>query len=200
MDATSKPKGRRVAVEVRRDFLKSALGTGIGLVLAGPAAAGTTDDPTRVRPKAGDQLVFFGGERDGQPIAPADLPLGGPQVLAYPVDPLTQTVRNGSRLNQVLLVRFEPEQLADDTRKRSAEGVVAYSAVCTHQGCPVSMWKADQGTLFCACHGSQFDPKDGARKVDGPAPRRLARLPLGLEGGRLVVAGAFMGRVGFKKK
>lgn len=196
---TGKTEGRGIAVAVRREFLKSAVGAGIGLVVAGPAAT-AAEDPARVRPKAGDQLAFFGGERDGQLIAPADLPLGGPQVLAYPVDPVTNTVRNGSRLNQVLLVRFEPEHLSEDTRELSAEGVVAYSAVCTHQGCPVSMWKADKGTLFCSCHGSQFDPKDGARKVDGPAPRRLARLPLKSEDGRLVVAGEFMGRVGFKKK
>jgi rieske iron-sulfur protein len=52
--------------------------------------------------------------------------------------------------------------------------------------------------LMCFCHYSQFDPKDGARVVEGPAPRRLAALPLKLADGVLTVAGGFIGRVGFQ--
>ena len=50
--------------------------------------------------------------------------------------------------------------------------------------------------LQCPCHESQFDPKDDARVSGGPATRRLPRLPLKVEDGALVVAGAFVGRVG----
>jgi rieske iron-sulfur protein len=183
----------------RRTLLRGAIGLGLTLPLTSVQAA-QEDDPKKARPQAGDQFVYFSGDRKGQVIKPEDLPLGGPQILAYPVDPATNTVRNGSRLNQVILIRFESDQLSDQTRADAAEGVVAYTAICTHQACPVSMWEKDTGTLFCSCHGSQFDPKDAARVVVGPAPRRLAMLPVKIEGGELQVAGAFTSRVGGEKE
>jgi rieske iron-sulfur protein len=60
------------------------------------------------------------------------------------------------------------------------------------------MWHKSSKTLFCACHASRFDPADRARVVDGPAPRRLAMLPLQEVDGGVVVAGEFSGRVGGK--
>src|SRR5207244_10686433 len=116
-------------------------------------------------------------------------PLGGARHRPYPMDAGAKSVRNGSTLNWVALVRFDPAQLTEETRALSAEGVVAYSAVCTHQGCPVSMWQAQAKTLFCACHATQFDPRDHARVVDGPAPRRLPMLPIKLVDGGVPVAG-----------
>jgi Rieske Fe-S protein len=139
--------------------------------------------------------VFAYGERAGQIITPADLPSGGPQRLAFPMDPETKLVRDGSLFNQVALVRFDPSQLSEETRAQSADGVVAYSAVCTHQGCPISMWHAESKTLFCSCHASRFDPTDRARVVDGPAPRRLPMLPLRAADG-VMVAAEFTGQVG----
>jgi Rieske Fe-S protein len=62
------------------------------------------------------------------------------------------------------------------------------------------MWKKDKETLYCACHGTQFDPKDAAKVVDGPAPRRLAMLPLRIEDGVVVAAGPFTGQVGGQKR
>jgi rieske iron-sulfur protein len=58
------------------------------------------------------------------------------------------------------------------------------------------MWQAEAKTLFCACHGSQFDPRDRARVIDGPATRRLPMLPVKIIDGVLTVAGKFTGRVG----
>jgi rieske iron-sulfur protein len=158
------------------------------------ARAATDDDPKKARPQDGDRFVFFSGDRKGEVIALEDLPLGGPQVLAYPMDPATNTVRNGSRLNQVLLIRLAPDQLSSDTAAQAADGAVAYSAACTHEACPVSMWK--DNLLYCACHGSEYDPRDAAKVVGGPAPRRLAMVPLKLEDGVLVAAGTFTGKVG----
>jgi Rieske Fe-S protein len=180
-------------------MLRGALALGASLPLL-EARAATPDDPKKARPEDGDLFVFLSGKRKGQVIKPDDLPLGGPQTLAYPMDPATNTVRNGSRLNQVILLRFEPDQLSDQARADAAEGVVAYTAVCTHQACPVSMWGKDAGTLFCSCHGSQFDPKDAARVVAGPAQRRLAMLPVKIEGGELKAAGSFTSRVGGEKQ
>jgi rieske iron-sulfur protein len=184
-----------IAVPGRRTVLRGALSLGLCIWLLDrlPAHA---DDSRSARPREGDQFVFPFGEREGQVITPDDLTIGGPQQLAYPIDPRANVVRNGSFLNQVTLVRLDPAQLTDETRALAAEGIVAYSAVCTHQGCPVSMWQAEAKNLFCACHGSQFDPRDRARVVDGPATRRLPILPLKMTDGVLTVAGAFRGRVG----
>ena len=177
----------------RRALLKATLGLGLVFRRVSVAAA---DDPKIARPQSGDRLVFAFGDRAGQIIKPEDLPLGGPQQLAYSMDPETKVIRDGSLLNQVALVRLDPTQLSADTVEFAAQGVVAYSAICTHQGCLVSMWKADAKALFCSCHAAQFDPKDRARVINGPAPRRLPVLPLRVVDGMLIAAGEFVGTVG----
>ena len=182
----------------RRQILKGALGLGFALPLVGTGSAQEAESRS-LRPQAGDRLVFAAGDRKGAVIAPVDLPVGGPQVLAYPQDAKSSVVRDGSRLNQVALVRLDPTELSEETLADAADGVVAYSAVCTHQGCPVSMWEDKAQTLFCSCHASEFDPRNGAEVVAGPAPRRLAALPLKAEDGVLIAAAEFSGRVGFKR-
>jgi arsenite oxidase small subunit len=62
---------------------------------------------------------------------------------------------------------------------------VAYSAVCTHQGCTVAY---KNGQLACPCHGSVFDPAKGAAVVAGPAPKPLPEIPVKVEGGEVVKA------------
>jgi cytochrome b6-f complex iron-sulfur subunit len=62
---------------------------------------------------------------------------------------------------------------------------VAYSAVCTHQGCTVA-YKG--GQLACPCHGSVFDPAKSAEVVAGPAPTPLPKIPVQVEGGEIVKA------------
>ena len=62
---------------------------------------------------------------------------------------------------------------------------VAYSAICTHQGCTVAY---KDGNLACPCHGSVFDPANGAAVVAGPAPRPLPEIPVKVEGGEVVKA------------
>ena len=119
--------------------------------------------------------------------------------MAWAMDPADKTVRSGSRLNRVLLVRFAPDQLSGETKPRAADGVVAYTAICTHSGCEVTEWVADEERLFCPCHDSSFDPRDAGKVVDGPAPRRLPALPLKVLEGKLVIAKPFIGRVGFER-
>ena len=183
----------------RRAVLEVGLGVGLGLAsVAGTAAAATATDPAKSPPQAGDRLSYMSGPNKGQIVKAADLKVGDQQVLVFPVDPATSKPRSGTRLNQALLIRIDPANLAEDVRAASADGIVAYSAVCTHQGCPVNMYKKDKDVLFCSCHGSEFDPKAGAKVVGGPAPRRLAALPIKIENGDIVVAGGFSGRVGFK--
>jgi Rieske Fe-S protein len=181
----------------RRAVLQAALGLGLSWPW-GHGLGAQESDPRSARPQAGDLFVYASGARRGDLIAPADVPVGGPPVLAYPMDPATRTVRDGSRLNQVVLLRLDPEVLSGETRGRAALGIVAYSAICTHAGCEVADWQAATATLMCFCHFSEFDPKDGARVVGGPAPRRLAALPLTVSAGVLTAAGGFIGRVGFQ--
>jgi len=142
--------------------------------------------------------VFAGGERIGQVISPGDVVAGQPPVMVYPVDPASRVVRNGSRLNQILLVRLAADELDEDTRAGSADGVVAYSGVCTHAGCDVTLWQAETRRFRCPCHESEFDPRDRGRVVGGPAPRRLPRLPVKVVDGVIVAGGSFMSRPGFQ--
>ena len=78
--------------------------------------------------------------------------------------------------------------------------VVPYSALCTHQGCPtkeIGSLGQGKGNIICTCHGSIFDPGDNAKVLGGPAPRRLAALPLKKDdSGQLVAKAAFTGKVG----
>lgn len=182
----------------RRLLLLAALAT--GACLATTSVLAEEQPGSDERPQKGDLLVISEGEQEGQVIKPDDLKLGGPPLRAWPKDPKTSVVRNGSRLNEVLVLKLDPGELDETTQARAAEGIVAYSAICAHAACPVSEWvKAEQGdktVLKCPCHNSEYDPRQNAQVVFGPAPRRLAALPLALAGGALVVAGSFVGKVG----
>jgi Rieske Fe-S protein len=171
------------------------LGIGLGLLVI-PRPGVAQDDPKRMRPREGDVLVKTGGDA---PLKVTDLPSGGPQILAWPMDPADKTVRDGTRLNKVLLLRLDPAGFDPATLARSADGVVAYSAICPHTGCEVMNWHKETQRLECPCHFSQYDPKAGARVVSGPSPRALPALPLKSADGRLVVAKPFTGRVGFQQ-
>lgn len=148
------------------------------------------------RPGPGDLLVRH-GDTPASPLTAADI-AAGTITLAWPMA-ADGTVRNGSRLNRVVVVRLDPGALAGRTRTRAADGIVAYSAVCTHTGCEVGSFLADEQTLYCECHQSRFDPRDEARVTDGPAPRSLPALPLAIAEGRLTVSGPFSSRPGFEQ-
>lgn len=182
----------------RREALRasSALLLCAGFGIGKPALA---DTGAHSRPKVGDQLVR--SDANGQPV-----PLRGTEILpdtrplqAFPLEPASGEVRNGSRLNKVILVRVAPADLTDETRPYAAAGVLAYSAVCTHQGCEVSEWVAKDKTLMCYCHFSKFSPGRAGEVVAGPAPRTLPLLPLKEEDGVLVVAGPFTSNPGVSK-
>lgn len=182
----------------RRRVLKSmcALGVGVSRVARSQAA---DDGAAALPPQIDDLLAYAFGAKEGQVVAPADLTIGETQVFAFSMDPDTRLMRNGSRLNQMVVVRLDPDWLSEATRDRAADGIVAYSGVCTHTGCDITDWNAQHNRFQCPCHESQFDPGDGGRVVGGPAPWQLAAVPLKLVDGRLTVAGGFVGRVGFQQ-
>ena len=181
----------------RRVVLKLALSLGLTLPVARCALAQPVD-PRRLRPQPDDRFVFAGGERKRQLVTVSDLPVGGPPVTVFPFEPQGKIVRDDSRLNQVLLVRLDPEGFNSDTRARAADGVVGYSAICTHTGCDAWEWQPGSITVKCPCHFSEFDLRNSARVLNGPAPRRLPALPLKIVDGAPAVAGAFIGRPGFE--
>src|SRR5690606_24527379 len=81
------------------------------------------------------------------------------------------------------------EEDAELTRKNALKinkgaqwgNFVAYSKICTHVGCPASLYEDETNKLLCPCHQSQFLITDNARPVFGPATRRLPQLPIDVD-------------------
>ncbi len=147
------------------------------------------------RPRAGDLLCGDDVEKDPVAVNAKDV-LPGKPMLVYPFDPATRQIRNDSRLNKVVLVRLAAADLDADTQARAAGGVVAYSAVCTHQNCDVKTWIAADKSLVCFCHSSKFLPAESGRVSGGPASRALPAIALSLKGEQLVLASGFSTRPG----
>ncbi len=186
----------------RRNFLKScacvaAIGTTAGL--ATNAAAASKKKPDSQRPKPGDLLVIEDGHGNARPISASELVLEAQQVMAFPQDPESGVIRSGSRFNKVMVMRLDPAQMDETTKNNSAEGVVAYSAICTHQGCDVNSFVAEKKEFFCFCHYSRFNPYAAGDVTNGPATRRLAMLPIKIVDDLIVVKEEFTRSPGYKK-
>jgi len=88
-------------------------------------------------------------------------------------------------------------ELPPDRLAGAPEGLVVYSKVCTHAGCPIGLYLAAEHELRCPCHQSTFDVLDGATPVYGPAPRPLPQLLIAIADDRTLVAqGDFTGPIG----
>jgi len=155
--------------------------------LAAPLAVTTRPAVAAV---SGDRLVEEDAEGAPVPLRVADLKPGQP-MLAYPFDATSGKRRDETRLNKVVLVRLPEAEMSAETRARAAGGVVAYSAICTHQACDVKTWLSKEKVLVCFCHSSKFNLFDDGKVVAGPASRALPFVPLKLDGDQLVVAGTF---------
>jgi rieske iron-sulfur protein len=183
---------------IRRGLLQASAAVAVGLVPN--ALRAESDDPKRMlRPQVGDLLVRSGAD-EGAVIAAADVKAGDAPLIAWAIDPATRLPRDGSRLNQVLLLRLLPSDLGPETRKFAADGLVAYSAICTHAQCTVAGWIEAKQLLHCPCHQSEFDPRLNGKVVAGPAPRPLAALPLKIVDGKPAVAAPFVGKVGMSQQ
>jgi ubiquinol-cytochrome c reductase iron-sulfur subunit len=122
---------------------------------------------------------------DGEPVRAADLEFHSVRTV-FPEDKV------GSPDAQTLLIRVRPGELALPAGRDTwaPEGCVAYSKVCTHAGCPVGLYRAEDHALFCPCHQSTFDVLRGAVPTFGPAERPLPQLPLELDADGFLVATA----------
>ena len=130
----------------------------------------------------------------GSPVT-ADLLSVPNSVLVYP--------ENHENENDYLirLHRLEADRIGPPTvQEMTADGHVAYSAVCTHLGCTVEWQDEDptdgEATNHCNCHGSQFDPYQGAEVVNPPANRALPQIGVAVEEGTLTLSSDFEERVG----
>lgn len=180
--------------EDRRKVLRLAAGGLVaGLTLAGRGAQAGTP-VARVIP--GDLLVADDADGEPTPLKVADIKPGKP-LLAFPFDAAKKQPRSETRLNKVVLIRFAESELDAKLKAVSAGGVLAFSSVCTHNGCDVKTWMAKEQVLACFCHGSKFSPTQGGVVMGGPAPRPLPLLPLALKDDTLVVAGDFTAPPGY---
>lgn len=130
---------------------------------------------------------------DGTYIKPDDIAVDG-VVTAFPDG------HPGAADSPTLVIRTRPDQtfdLPDDRQAWIVDGIVAYSKLCTHVGCPVGLYQAGEGKLLCPCHQSTFNVLEGAKPVFGPAARSLPQLPLDVDGdGYLIATDDFSGPVG----
>ncbi|MGH2539471.1 MAG: Rieske 2Fe-2S domain-containing protein [Actinomycetota bacterium] len=105
----------------------------------------------------------------------------------------------GSADSQAVLIKVEPDllQLPSDRAQGAPQGLVCYSKVCTHAGCPLGLYLAADHELRCPCHQSTFNVLNGAEPVYGPAPRPLPQLLIEVgDNGTLHAKGDFTGPVG----
>ena len=177
----------------RRDVIRALACSSCIAAFALPCTPSSAQ--TATRPQAGDQLVFFDDDHAGIKIKPADLQVGQPPLLAYTKDPATNEIRD-SRASVLLLMKLKEADMDEATKEKAAGGIVAYSAVCTHEGCSITSMNDTQRMAVCNCHGSTFDLGNKGKVVQGPATRRLAMLPLVIKDGELLVAGKLDGPVG----
>ena len=182
----------------RRAILEPALALAVASPMRVLAQAG--GKPEKLRPQPGDRLVFAFGPHEGEPVQSEELEIGAAAVAALPMDPDSGVVRDGSRLNRVMVMRLDPATLSEKTAEGAAEGIVVYSAVCTHTGCDVSGWNNETNRLVCPCHESEFEVSDGAKVMTGPATKALAMLPVEIADGELRVTRGFTRRVGFQRQ
>ena len=178
---------------------RKAISRSLGLALAA-LGAGLALPVRSLGPSPGRALLetpWGAGRRrlvtsDGRPV----------EAVAVPSDGLVTAFPEGSPNSadgQVVLMRVDPALLRPRPGREdwSPNGLVAYSKVCTHAGCPVGLYQPLDHTLLCPCHQSTFDVLDGAKPLIGPAAIELPQLPLEIDAQGFVVGrGEFSDPVG----
>jgi ubiquinol-cytochrome c reductase iron-sulfur subunit len=126
----------------------------------------------------------------GTPIKAADVTIGSvfhviPEGLNDKVDRLEQKAKAA-----VLLMRLKPADLNVSASRKSwnYDGIVAYSKICTHVGCPVALYEQQTHHLLCPCHSSTFDVTNECEVIFGPAARPLPQLPIAIDSDGYLIA------------
>jgi ubiquinol-cytochrome c reductase iron-sulfur subunit len=174
-DAALRDDLERGGVLHRRTLLRRSL-----LVAAGALGIAALFPLRSLGPRPGKSLLrtpWRPGVRvvtiDGEPVRVDAVPTGG-LLTVFPEGD------TGSADGQAVLVRVEAGLLRLPPGRDSwtVDGIVAFSKVCTHAGCPVGLYAADRHELLCPCHQSAFDVLRGAKPISGPAAWPLPQLPL----------------------
>ncbi|MGW8376532.1 Rieske 2Fe-2S domain-containing protein [Streptomyces sp. ODS28] len=138
-------------------------------------------------------------ENTKQPLRPEDIQVGS-LTFAWPegLDENDEEFQTEIAKAALMLVRLEPKDIKDKRELDwSHEGIVAYSKICTHVGCPVSLYEQQTHHVLCPCHQSTFDLSDGARVIFGPAGHPLPQLNISVnKDGYLEALGDFEEPVG----
>ena len=125
---------------------------------------------------------------EGKPLKASDLTLGSvahvmPEGIEESSDKLAERAKAA-----VLLIRLDPSELAAESLPGAYNGIVAYSKICTHMGCPVALYEQQTHHLLCPCHQSTFDLTRGCKVIFGPARRPLPQLAITVDSEGYLVA------------
>ncbi|HXO50700.1 MAG TPA: ubiquinol-cytochrome c reductase iron-sulfur subunit [Mycobacterium sp.] len=152
------------------------------------------------------------GESPFVKMRPEDMDAGGMETV-FPwraSDGDGTTIESHERLgwiamgvrNPVMLIRIRPVDMSKVVKRKGQESfnfgeLFAFTKVCSHLGCPSSLYEQQSYRILCPCHQSQFDALHFARPIFGPAVRALAQLPITIDqDGYLVANGDFIEPVG----
>ncbi|WP_055491899.1 ubiquinol-cytochrome c reductase iron-sulfur subunit [Streptomyces sp. TP-A0356] len=134
-----------------------------------------------------------------QPMRPADVAVGSltfakPEGLEEHDENFQVEIAKAA----LMIVRLQPDNIKDKRELQwSHQGIVAFSKICTHVGCPISLYEQQTHHVLCPCHQSTFDLSDGARVIFGPAGHALPQLRIGVNAdGYLEALGDFEEPVG----
>jgi ubiquinol-cytochrome c reductase iron-sulfur subunit len=184
----------RVGVVSRRRFLVTSAGSAIA------ALAVVAIVPLRgLGPRPGNSLAHSPWRDGSRVVNEAGNPI---QASTVEIDSLVTVYPDnavGSADGQAVLMRVDPAllQLPAGRSDWAPNGIIVFSKVCTHAGCPVGLYEAQRHELLCPCHQSAFAVLRGAVPTSGPAARPLPQLPIAIASdGTLVARGDFSGSVG----
>lgn len=148
--------------------------------------------------KKGERIIVDG---TNMPVKAQDLTVGG-LISAIPAD-LPEVEEIEGNLNArgkaaILVVRMDPRDIRSQQGDGwDYQGILAFSKICTHVGCPIALYEQRTHHLLCPCHQSTFDLADSGNVIFGPAARRMPQLPIGVdEEGYLVAMSDFAEPVG----
>ncbi|MEU2556353.1 Rieske 2Fe-2S domain-containing protein [Streptomyces sp. NPDC014684] len=134
-----------------------------------------------------------------QPLRPEDVAVGS-LTFAKPegLEEAQEDFQNEIAKAALMIIRLQPGNIKDKRELDwSHEGIVAFSKICTHVGCPISLYEQQTHHVLCPCHQSTFDLSDGARVIFGPAGHALPQLRIGVnDEGYLQALGDFEEPVG----
>ncbi len=180
--------GRGTIAVKRRSFLGKLLGLAtaiFGIFSLGPLLDSLGPNPGNALDstawKKGSKVVT----EHGRAIKVDDLEVGG-FMTVFPEGNV------GSYDGQTLLIRAGTSDIVTMPGRESwgPQGYLAYSKVCTHAGCPISLYQQETEQLLCPCHQSLFNVLQAAEPVFGPAPRPLPQLPLAIDKNGYIIAQA----------